>query len=815
MAYINLLPADIYILSGSTYAPGKTLGFSVQSEQIVSLSGTFTTGKGGVNLLFLIYQKDGNEIATAFIDENSDCAKFVKNSSDFLSIGKNDIWKFLGTQLTNKQSKPLWVNRQLITKVVPSSALTADGVKIYQLHYEEGLIERIIYTSASTFARATNQDAHVDFHPSTELIYVNELSLCYDVQIVNHETGVSNIFHTPHPASGWYLNSRYNVTPYGGFLAVFTPNDNSRYFLYFFDNEGNLVDQIDGAGPGYDWGNTEYRLVYGEDNDSEGSTLKIFDGKNIRTHEFPGLCFFNLDPWSEGECSKNLYVPFGVYNQDEDKDYLYVSTPGGGLIELDEASWYNGESFTTVHSCSDKIFRMLEDGNGFYTKLEMYNEDMVLLSTLRLRGLNLNDYSTREYYGADGNFFIALYNWDDNSVPYLFVSVNAQTSKFETFTAENSNTFRFDVLERNYDIYDSYNSKSANSVVVITGQDPSGSSPVGDMNSIQNGATIHWTSTATGKWLSFKLENESGDDVLYSSGSGSYGNYPMFIVFAGDAPTDELAEVILLPSGVEFSSTGIALEDAINVETHAVGELTMSIIEYTGGLNEVQWNLYSDSRIVNYNGTSNNYTLTIQGSTLSVLDLDDSNRNWSYSPDAGYVQVGNGFPTPITGGEFNRVDDDFGASYPIFGYNNNGAQVLLDRDLLNNSNFVGLYFLTENSNGWVHVVNTFDDQGGSKINYQVGKKHYFYLCENQSLSKFYAMVYNMTTGALVSGVSLDTAAGPLNWDQVGDRMWATQEIAPDIYNYYFFTKKGVVQQRVDGTLGFIYRAYNDADWSRD
>lgn len=814
MAYINLLPADVYVLSGTTFVPGKTLGFSVQSEQIVSISGTFATA-GGVNILLLTYQKDNDEVVTVYIDENSDCAKFVNSSSDFLSIGKNDIWKFVGVKFSNKQSKPLWVNRQLITQVSPSNNLTPNGAKLYQLYYEEGAIEKLIYTSISTFVRATNQDTSVDFHPSTELVYVNELSLCYDVQIVNHETGVSNIFHTPHPAGDWYLNSRYDVTPYGGFLAVFAPNDNSRYFLYFFDNEGNLVDQIDGAGPGYDWGNTQYRLVYGEDNDAEGSTLKIFDGKNIRTHEFPGLCFFNLSPWSEGSCSKNLYVPFGVYNQDEDKDYLYVSTPGGGLIELDYDSWYNNESFTTVHSSSDKIFRMLEDDNGFYTRLEMYNEDMVLLSSLNLQGQNLDDYSTREYYGADGNFFIALYNWDDNSIPYLFVSVNTQTNKFETFTAENSNTFRFDVLERNYDIYDSYNSKSANSVVVITGQDASAGSPVNGMNSIQSGATIHWTSTTTGEWLSFDLENESGDDVLYSNGAGSYGNYPMFIVFAGDVPTDELAEVILLPTSVEFGTTGIALEDVIDVETQAVGELTMSIIEYTGGLNEVQWNLYSDSRIVNYNGTSNNYTLTIQGSTISVIDLDDSNRSWSYSPDAGLLQAGSGFPIPVAGGEFNRVDDDFGASYPIFGYNNNGAQVLLDRDLLNNSNFVGLYFLTENSNGWVHVVNTFDDQGGSEINYAVGKKHYLYVCENAASNTAYAIVYDMTTGALVSGVSVDTSSARLNYGRIADRMWAVQEIAPSVNNYYFFTKKGVVQQRVDGNLGNIYLAFNDAEWSYD
>jgi ribosomal protein L27 len=77
------------------------------------------------------------------------------------------------------------------------------------------------------------------------------------------------------------------------------------------------------------------------------------------------------------------------------------------------------------------------------------------------------------------------------------------------------------------------------------------------------------------------------------------------------------------------------------------------------------------------------------------------------------------------------------------------------------------------------------------------------------------MVYNMTTGALVSGISLDTAAGGISYEQVGDRMLAKQEVAPGVYDQYFFTKKGVVQMQYNANLGNTYYAFNDAEWSWD
>lgn len=736
---------------------------------------------------------------TFFILDSSPALESLKTDIGFVYIDGINIYQFTNVAAgVPQKGYSILLNRQRIVSTQKIETVAVNGIPLYMLTYEKLDATGRIYVTEGIIADITNQDVPVAPVKSTEFIYINELSQCWDITVVNHTTGVSNTIHTPLYYNDYFIEQRYHITAEGGFLLVFNNNGYTRTFIYFIDSEGNLVDQIDGFGPGYQWGQIDNAMVYGADNDNGLSVLKIFDGKNIRTYEFPYLAYFGLSPFSEGDMSKNQYVPFSVDNFDLEESYLYISTPGGGLIELD--TWYDGnESFSTVHPSSDKIFRMTWDGlNGKYKTLEAYSEGGILINSIELSGYNVTDYSDRVYYGTNGDFFLYLYNWEDNSVPRVFVNYNSSTNKFSLTVDENGNN---GWLNAYYTEYNPWNATSwLNNGVVIVTSTGNVNQPIGGFFEYEDGAVVYWINSNSDGWNTWTPVPE-GDAVQLSYGNGVYGRYPMFIVDEGNG--DPLSAAILQDNGtVSAISTGIIIDDVSGVETWAAGETTMSrIINQSGS---AYWGVYNEQIPLVSAETTDDHSVWIDGDVILVLDNINYNDSWAFTATAGEA-----ISLPVTNGNYQIQTDDRGAWVNPYGYVANGLIVIFDKDGSNNP--TAFHVLNTGNTDFYTINNTWSDD--NSWDFAIGNTQFTYWTYNITQDKHYSFVYDGKTGSLFSAVAVNNLSGSEMW-WWGDRF--NFEVGDGDYKvYYSHTVKGPVVTSFNEAAYSWNVAYNDSQWSND
>jgi hypothetical protein len=792
MTYLNFLPADILVnVNGVWFNSPNQKAVSIKASAIDTVR-----FEGETSPVARITYSSEEGLGSKFFYASKLCTAVQSLITDerFLYISKENAYTPTNNASFAKTGAPIIVNRSRIVSVTDSGQSLSDGTNLSLLLFTEVETFNRIFVPEGISGSIINQPVTVELQGATAWYYINPLSLCHDIRITNHETGVTNVFHTPHVGVDWNLVSRYDITTFGGFMPVYENGIST--FIYFFDNEGNLVDQIDGSGPGYQWGNPNYRYVWGADNEPGLSVLKIFDGKNVRTHEFPYLAFFDLQDFSESDVTKNLYIPVRVSNNETGGTELYISTPGGGLFELGD-DWLNGDRviWATMHPSSDKIIRALEDPENFgYSKLEVYNEDFILLSSLNLASYNVESYDSREYYGSNGNFYLSLYNSNDNTVPYVFISVDGITGAISSFTRVVESTDS--VLEHyvDFDTYDSYNNERNNLVILFASNVTNGTVPSLD---VCDKLVAYWIMPNSTGFYSYEFND--GNSCEYQNGSSLDGRYPMMITYSPGASTVEAA-IFNNEGEVNLFDTGIAPADVASIITNSLSEFTLAQISKTDS--NTSWHMFStDEEFIRE--TFDNYILEIEGGTLAVLDLNDVSQSWAFT-----IASGGPIPFPTPTNSFTPVDEMDGGWQPTFGLVTGGKQVLVDLD--NTGNVKGFYFLHENNADWVHVVNNFNDNGTYTVN--KGNTRFFYTCENAGTGTYYVMCYNVEDGSLVSGISMPTA-GPTFINVVGDRFSAGMEVAPGISDIYTLTKTGVVQYQIDANLGISSIAYNDSWWS--
>jgi hypothetical protein len=798
MSYINFNSSDFYSRTGGTWRSGAAPDTSFQLSQIVSLQAIITDLVAGLAKLTVAVDADVYKTFTVTLD--SDGARAIQSSALFIYAAAGSTYGLNGVKWSNANSVDFWLNREYVISTQPVERTSQDNTQVYRITYGSGNQEFEAYASIAVVTDTTNQDVVVESQPATEFFYVNPLSLCWDITVVNHATGATNTIHTPLLGSEYNWADRRDVVPFGGFMLVFEKNDNSRTFIYFIDNDGNLVDQIDGGGPGYEWNNIDYRVVWAADNDSDGSVVKIFDGKNVRTYEFPYLAYFNFEMWDEGDASKNLYVPFVVDNYDAEESYLYISTPGGDLIDLDGDSWYNNERWTTIHPTSDKIFRATDDGDGLYVSLDVYTEYGTKVNSFNLTSYNVNTNEDKNYYGTNGDFYALFYNDNDSDVPYLFVVYKVATNTFVTFTSTTA-VDGYNTYYQDHEVYEN-NIAASNTISVIIGEDTGIGTIIG-MNTYNNGGTIYWVPANGTSWLSYEIND--GDSFEISTDDGVYGTNPLFIV-TSDTINANLNSLLLLETGTEIADTGIPTVDAFSVNTSCLHDYTYARISVTDAPNPniVNWKIYGDEFETTFITGPNTFS-NQEGGTIVVLDTDTSANNWSWTTADGSVIV------PAATDSFEIVDNMFGGYWNPWGYSTNGHQVLIDKD--GSDQVVGLYFLSENSTEWTYMPNSWDS--GLARQFKKGLNNFGYITYTGDPvdGNYVYMNYDIANGALISaGTTTTPSGGNYTLEAVGDRMSAQIQLPSLDREFNCFTGAGIVKVITPSSYNL---AFNDADWSWD
>lgn len=808
MSYITFTPIDQYAYDGQSgqWLPNAGVTTSYRTENALLIEDILQKTPEGRPLVSILFINDGGRLESLVVQSALPAISSLKDSILFLYIPgfSTYVTPAGGGLFISNQDR--WLNRDYIVSTTQTSYVSQDGQALNQLLYRVGETQQVLFVSDATTAQLTGQDVVVEPQPATEFIFTNPLSLCYDITVVNHATGATNTIHTPLTAADYNNTQRRYIVPFGGFMIVFSSDVLSRTFIYFIDNDGNLVDQIDGAGPGYDWGEIDYRLVWAYDVEADLSVLKIFDGKNVRTHEFPYLAGFNMNPWSEGDSSKNLYVPFLVDDNAAAVTHLYISTPGGGLIDLDYDTWYDNEYWSTIHPTSDKIFRLTSSPGG--RTLEVYSEDGVKINSLDLTSYNVNDDLDRNYYGANGDFVTAFYNFEDNTVPYLFLVYKAATNTFVTFTSETAvNGYSINYID--HETYDT-NVSAANVLTLVIGV--SSPSAINGMADWSAGSTIHWVPANGTSWQSF--ENNNGDAFSLSYDDGYFGTYPLFITTQDSIPGlagENLYAILLGEESHALLSTGIAAADAVNVITSCLHDYTYARIETAGDpANVTQWIVYSDE-VVNTASTSTNYDYRQEGGTIVVIDGSDSNNNWSWTTAA--VNTVGDIIVPAATESFEIASNNSGGYWNPWGYSTNGKQVLIDKNGLDQ--VVGFYFLTEDSTAWTYMPNAWDDGTGRA--WIKGLNNFVFMTWNTGLfaaGGYVYMNYDIATGAFISGGTSEILfGGNFGINAEGDRQSAVIELpVSGDYEHNCFTAAGIVKVTTPSSYAI---AYNGAVWSWD
>ena len=810
MSYITFNTGELTSVPAGAIGTWTLPATSFQLSQIITLQ---ELGGAG-NTARLRVLADDDSYITYTVSLNTDGAAAIQASSNFLYISGEQNFSQAANSISNKNGRRLWINRSVITTTSPAGRNAADGTPLYKISYALTNQTLTAYTTLAVVSDVTNQDVTVTPQPATEFIFTNPLSLCYDITVVNHATGATNTIHTPLIAADYYIDEDRYVVPFGGFMVVFRTNDPGvGTFIYFIDNDGNLVDQIDGGGIGYDAGRIDYRLVWAYDVEADLSVLKIFDGKNVRTHEFPFLASFYLSPFNTGECSKNLYIPFEVYDNNDNVDYLYISTPGGGLIDLDYESWYDNESFSAIHPTSDKILRLTDDGDGMWNALDVYTEDGIKINSLDLTGYGLNDRDDYDYYGTAGDFYTVLYNFEDNTVPYLFVAYRAATNTFATFTSTtavdgyNENAQDFELYERN--------TGAGNVLSIIIGENFGEDIP--GMRSYDNGGSIYWLPATGTSWLSYEINDgdpfqisATNDDQDTLEQTGAFGTYPLYVI-TSDTINDNLHTLLLLETGADIGDTGIATGDTLSVNTSCLGDYTYARIgvDAMGGI--VSWQLYSDTAMPSTFTTTSNYEYRQEGGVIVVLDLDNSGNSWSWTTAA--VNTVGDIIVPAATDSFELVNNNPGGYWNPWGYSTNGKQVLVDKDGVDH--VVGFYFLTEDSTAWTYMPNAWDDGTGRA--WEKGLNNFAFMTWNTGLfaaGGYVYMNYDIATGAFISGGTSEMLfGGNFGINAVGDRQSARTELpVSGDYEHNCFTAAGIVKVTTPSSYDI---AFNDAYWSAD
>jgi hypothetical protein len=792
MTYLNFPASDVYVLlsDGATWSNADSVGISLNADKI----DTVRFLEGDIPIAKITSTVESAIIIT-YVSATSTELLSLESNPNFITInGDKSYYQLFNNEWAETNTKII-VNRSSITSVSQTPNLIGGSTQyLWQIFYVEGPAVSIVNTNSSIAASLNNQGEEVLSQPATEIISVNPLSFCWDITVVNHATGTTNTIHTPLNASDYNVDSTVWVVPFGGFMAVFTNNLLSRTFIYFIDNDGNLVDQIDGAGPGYQWGAIDFRLVWAADNDNT-SVLKIFDGKNVRTYEFPYVADFILDPWSEGDSSKNLCVPFVVNNMEIMESNLYMSTPGSGLIDLGIDSWYDNEAWSTIHPTSDKILKCTW-ADQIYGALEVYSEDGIKINSFDLSSYNVNDYNDRNYYGANGDFLTIFYNFDDNTVPYLFVAYKAATNTFATFTSEDAvNGYVANYLD--HEVYED-NVAAANTLSVIIGVTTLGT--ITGMDLYTSGGTIHWVPANGTEWLSYEINEGAAFQI--STGDGRSGAYPLFVVTL-DRLNDNLWSLILQEDGSTIIDTSILTADVTGLSTFSLGNNTLTAIDNNA---DCSWFLYGNNPYPEYSiTTSQNFDWHLNGGTVVLIDLDNSANSWSWTTAGGFI------PAPTANDSFELVDAVTGGYWNPFGYPTNGKQVLLD--INNSNNVVGFYFLSEDNTEWVYAVNTWDDV--STRDFDKGLSTFGYITYNDNAGAYYYMNYDMTTGAFISGGSTSIPGGDTYYlNAVGDRISAVIFLPSGEKEINCFTSAGIVKVTIPNGVAWE-TAFNDAKWSWD
>lgn len=806
MRYITFNSLDQYRFDSPTgqWIPAASIAITYRTENALLIQGFNGIASDGFPLADIIFVTDGGTVESFTVRLNSPAMSALTDSTQFLYMRGETTYGVPFNGSLFRLGQDTWLNRDCIVSVAPSSYVSRENTPLSEIVYRIGDRTQVIFAPAAAVLELTNSDVVVEPQPATEFIHVNPLSLCYDITVVNHATGVTNTIHTPLVAADYSIQQDNYIVPFGGFMVVFSSNiPGPGTYIYFIDNDGNLVDQIVGGGPGYDWGRLDFRLVWAADNDPAGSVVKIFDGKNVRTYEFPYLAYFNFEMWSEGDLSKNLYIPFEVDNYDLEETYLYISTPGGGLIDLDYDSWYDNEDWSTIHPTSDKIFRCT-NGPGGYDALEVYSEDGIKINSFNLASYNVNEYDNRDYYGANGDFQTVFYNFSDNTVPYLFVAYKAATNTFATFTSETAVNGYY-IYDLDHETYDN-NEGPGNVLTVVIGTGSGGT--INGLTQYSAGTTFHWVPVNGTSWLSF--ENNNGDAFEFSVfGDGAYGTYPLFITTQDSIPGlagENLYAILLGEESHALLSTGIATADAFSVNTSCLHNYTYARIEVTTlPANVIQWIVYSDE-VVATASTSANTFLNTEGGTIVVLDGDDANNNWSWTTAGGLIAV------PTTIDNFQIAGNNADGYWNPWGYSTNGHQVLIDRNGLNE--VVGFYFLSENSTNWTYMPNSWDN--GITANWSKGLNNFGFMTYSGDPvdGSYYYMNYDIATGAFISGGYATIPSGGFHYlENVGDRMSAVVDLPSGERGFNCFTGGGIVQVRMPA--GGYEPAFNDAVWSED
>lgn len=798
MSFLNFSAGEVYQpnSNGIITVPVSLPTLSIRKDSIESV---FYQG-ASIPYVYLTYTNNATS-AIAYVSKKSLAIQSLLSDTDFIFIPASVI---ISSNLNQAQHGAI-VNHGKLFAITPNGAHNGIETSTISFSFNHNLTSVEVYTAWCS--RITNSDAVVEPQPATEFIFVNSLSLCYDITVVNHATGATNTIHTPLTGADYSIDEDRYIVPFGGFMVVFSSNiPGPGTYIYFIDNDGNLVDQIVGAGPGYDWGEIDYRLVWGADFDATGSVLKIFDGKNVRTHEFPFTAGFDMNPWSEGEgdSSKNLYVPFLVYDGATLTNYLYLSTPGGGLIDLDYDSWYDNEVFSVIHPTSDKLFRSTEGPNGFNV-LEVYTEDGIKINSLDLASYNVNDYNDRNYYGANGDFVTAFYNYPDNTVPYLFVAYKAATNTFVTFTSETAvNGYSLNYID--HELYDR-NVSAANVLTLIIGV--SSSSAINGMADWSAGSTIHWVPANGTSWQSF--ENNNGDAFSLSYTEGYFGTYPLFIT-TQDSLDGNLWALLLGEDSSTIANTGIATADTFSVDTSCLHDYTYARISITNlPANLVSWQIYSDTALPATFTTGPNTFSNQEGGTIVVLDTDNSGNNWSWTTAA--VNTVGDIIVPAATDSFEIAGNNSGGYWNPWGYSTNGKQVLIDKDGLDQ--VVGFYFLTEDSTAWTYMPNAWDDGTGRA--WEKGLNNFAFMTWSGGLfaaGGYVYMNYDIATGAFISGGTSEIlTGGNFGINAIGDRQSARTELpVSGDYEHNCFTAAGIVKVTTPSNYDI---AFNDAYWSWD
>lgn len=803
MTYVNFAPDEIFVVVNGVWlnSPNqKAVAIKVSAIDTVRFEGET------VPVARVTYSsEEGFGTSYLYVSKTSVGVQALINDSRFLYVEEKNAYR-----PTNNggfaQTLPIIINRSRIVSVTDSGQSTSAGNMLYVAVFTEAEAFNRLFVIEGIAGSITNQPAPVEFQKTSGFIHINQFTGCYDISFTNHTTGETNTFHTPHnPDLGWFVQERLNITPEGGFMPVFRNNNPDRTFIYFFDASGNLVDQIDGFGPGYQWGNLSHRMTWAADNELGGSVVKFFDGVNVRTYEFPYLAYFVPDWSNEEDVTKNLYISFIVVNGEDDyTEKLYLSTPGSGLVDMNIDEWFSNdrgyERWTALTESSPVIVRASDDNDGYYTALDVFTENGVLINTLDLTGRGFTDYNDRDFYGENGNFYVSFYGDD---VDYLFISYDTVTNKFSTFAIDGID-LNTSASWREWNTHDKYNGRS-NSVITFNTYGTVSSSGNGFFN-YEDGVQINWASSETNGWNSWLPNDGREVNITAYNHDAIYGAYPSMIWTNGEDSTYWWA--ILQPDGtVAIGDTGVAINDVTQVSGDDSGENT--VWRLFKNTSEIVWLILDDASLVFGVTTTDQTTYNISSGTVAVSDSGNVANSWAYSPTAGDIA----FPALNVIDNFWSLETSYGGAHVNpFAYNTYGTQVLIERTV--DGYPVGFYFLDTNSTDWLHVINTLNDEGTFEA--YKGDTRFFYSCLNAGSDIWYTFSYNIADGSLVAAAAIPaTDFSNYGENYEGDRYSFYVEYNNDgIRNFYGHTTTGIALTPVNTNLNW-YNIFNDATWSTD